>query len=74
MHPSSPSADAYLKATMTDRAKITGVTCLTCSPTIRTTQQADGVRNLRASLERARQTRQADVVAACSVTTPRAAV
>lgn len=56
-------SDAYLHATMTDRSQIMGRTLFEVFPDEPNDPSADGVRNLRASLERVRQDRQADIMA-----------
>ncbi|HEV3409080.1 MAG TPA: ATP-binding protein [Chthoniobacterales bacterium] len=55
-------SDAYLRATMTERAAIMGRKLFDVFPDDPNDPAADGVRNLRASLERVKATRAADVM------------
>ena len=57
------ASDAYLRATMTRRADIAGRSLFEIFPDNPGDPQADGVRNLRASLERVRQTLEPDTMA-----------
>ena len=57
------ATDAYLAATMTERQRITGRSLFDVFPDNPDDPTADGVRNLRASLERVRATRKADSMA-----------
>jgi PAS domain S-box-containing protein len=56
-------SDAYLQATMTERAVIMGQPIFEIFPDDPTEPEADGVRNLQASLERVRAEARADVMA-----------
>jgi len=56
-------SDAYLRATMTERLAIMGRKLFEVFPDDPNDPAADGVRNLRASLERVKGTRNADVMA-----------
>jgi len=64
-------SDAYLRATMTEHSRIIGKTLFEVFPDDPTDPYADGVRNLRASLERVRATRLADVMAVQRYPIPR---
>jgi PAS domain-containing protein len=57
------ASDAYLLATMTERDAIVGKKLFEVFPDDPAEPWADGVRNLRASIERAKQERRADVMA-----------
>jgi PAS domain S-box-containing protein len=57
------ASDAYLKATMTERERIVGRNLFDVFPDNPDDPTADGVRNLRASLDRVRANRVADVMA-----------
>lgn len=56
-------SDAYLRATMTQREDIKGKRLFEVFPDVPDDPAADGVRNLRVSLERVKARRQADVMA-----------
>ena len=56
-------SDAYLRATMTERSAIMGRGLFDVFPDDPSDPAADGVRNLRASLQRVKATRNADVMA-----------
>src|SRR6185436_1872872 len=57
------ASDAYLRATMTQRAEILGRAIFDVFPDNPADPSADGVRNLRASLERVLRTRAPDAMA-----------
>jgi PAS domain S-box-containing protein len=57
------ASDAYLRATMTERSEIVGRGYFEVFPADPADPEADGSRNLAASLERVRQNRVADVMA-----------
>ncbi len=57
------ATDRYLEQTMLDRDRVVGVTIFDVFPENPDDHAATGARNLRASLERARDTRQADTMA-----------
>jgi len=57
------ASDAYLRATLTERNDIVGRGFFEVFPADPTDPEADGPRNLAASLERVRQNRVADVMA-----------
>jgi PAS domain S-box-containing protein len=56
-------SDAYLEATMTQRSQIMGRSMFEVFPENPAGPPSDGLRNLRASLERVRRTHQSDVMA-----------
>lgn len=56
-------SDAYLRATMTQRSEIMGLSLFEAFPNDPANPTADGVRNLRSSLERVRRNGVADVMA-----------
>ena len=64
-------SDAYLRATITEREEIMGKTLFEVFPDDPAEPWADGVRNLRTSLERARASARADVMAVQRYPIPR---
>lgn len=64
-------SDAYLRATMTTRPKLLGRHLFEVFPDNPNDPNASGVRNLRASLDRVRESRQSDVMAVQKYDIPR---